>query len=128
MANPLIKFIESVCVQTAVYWGVPQPDGYGGYTYAIPREVKVRWDGKTQLIRTNEGKEVMADVELLVTEELEVGALMKLATLDELSDSDIGSLNPMEETEVYEVLSKVDTPLFRSTDEFARTVYLGKNK
>lgn len=34
--------------QTAVYWGNPQPDGWGGFTYDDPVEVLVRWTDKVE--------------------------------------------------------------------------------
>lgn len=117
----IIGFIESVCVQTAVYWGNPQPSGMGGMIYDSPVEIKVRWDGKKQVVRTKKGKEVISNAEILVTQELDEEGYIYLGSLAEFATT---PENPMGVDGAFEILSTESTPLFRSTDEFVRTVYV----
>lgn len=118
MANALIKFVESVCVQTAVYWGSPTPDGYGGYTYDDPIEISCRWEEKAQLVVTKDGKEVVSKGEILVTRDLDIDGMLYLGTLDDI-DSD-GSMHD----EAVPIITKTAIPLFKSSTEFVRMVYV----
>ena len=53
LTTPSGKGIEKVakrfCVETAVYWGNPQNDGYGGFTFDTPVEIKCRWEEKSEV-------------------------------------------------------------------------------
>ncbi|MBU0778220.1 glycoside hydrolase [Patescibacteria group bacterium] len=62
----ITKFIEKVCAQTAVYWGNPHPDGYGGTLYDDPVEVHCRWDEKINVVKDRDGKEVVSKARLLM--------------------------------------------------------------
>lgn len=124
MANPLIKFVESVCVQTAVYWPRPIPDGYGGYSFgsAYPEEISVRWDNVQKYIFSSNGAQIVSIAEILVTQDIEEGGYLYLGTL---SDLDSGQEdNPKEVDGAYEIRKVEKTPLFKSTNEFVRTAYL----
>lgn len=83
------KLITKFAVQTAVYWGNPQPDGYGGMIYDTPREIKIRWDDSQNLGTKNgsiprDQENTLSDAKLLTVEDLEVGGLIWLGTLEEL--------------------------------------------
>ena len=83
------RVIQKFAVQTAVYWGNPQPDGYGGMTYDAPREIKIRWDDSQNLATKNgsiprDQENTLSDAKLLTNEDLEVGGLIWLGTLDDL--------------------------------------------
>ena len=56
MASGIEKFLQKVCVQTAVYWGSPVENGFGAKTFASPIEIKVRWTDKQQVIKGGDGK------------------------------------------------------------------------
>jgi hypothetical protein len=122
MTDPLIKFVESVCVQTSVYWGSPSPDGYGGYTFADPVEISCRWDGKTQMVKGADGKEVVSRAEIMILQDVNEGGYLYLGELADL-DSDEEE-NPMKLEGAYEILRFDKTPLFQSTSEFVRKAYL----
>jgi len=122
VTNPLIKFVESVCVQTAVYWGAPVPDGYGGYVYADPIEISCRWGGKTQLVIGNNGEQVVSKAEVLVTQDLDENGYLYLGTLDDL-DSDEAE-NPEKIKGAAKIIQFSRNPLFRSTSEFVMVAYL----
>jgi len=122
MANPLIKFIQSVTVQTAVYWGTPTPDGYGGKTFADPVEIKCRWDGITQMIKGADGREIVSRASILLIQDVDEGGYIFLGSLTGLDSADED--NPEQAAEAWEILKLDKTPLFRSTTEFVRVCYL----
>lgn len=142
--NPLLKFVSSVCVQTAVYWANPRPDGYGGYIYDYPVEIACRWDENIQLIRSSNGEEVVSKAQLLITQDVDEGGVVYLGELSDLDltgvvwNSEDGitwnSINdvlwvslgvqPGHAAGAWKILSVTKTPLFQSTDEFVRMAYL----
>jgi len=122
MANPLLRFISSVCVQTAVYWGNPQPDGYGGMDYNDPIEIDCRWDDSTRRITNNQGEEIVSRAEILVTQDLDDNGMLCLGTLDDLDSSQQDA--PESVSGAYKIQKIDKNPLFRSTSEFVRVVYL----
>ncbi len=128
MANPLLQFVESVCVQTAVYWGNPRSDGLGGTEYDAPVEVKCRWDDTTNVVTDSKGAEVVSSATLLVTQDLDVDGFVMLGSLAdvEIDDSSGGEdyLSPQEVVGAHRIIRADKNPLFRSTDEFVRQVYL----
>lgn len=128
------KFIKSVCVQTAVYWGNPQPDGYGGVTFDEARELSppngVRWEDKWQLITTKEGNEIVSRSEVLVTEDLDDEGYLMLGTLSDLlvyteGPADrVEDINPRIVTNAYQIKGRTKVPMIKSKAEFVRKVYL----
>lgn len=119
MVSPLIRFIDKVCVQTAVYWPVSEPDGFGGFVYEEPREIDCRWDEVSKLIRDDKGQEIVVRAEVLVNEDLDEGGLLFLGTLSELDSS-----QSPEGIDAYPIIKMSKTPLFRSTTEFVRVAYV----
>jgi len=123
----ILKFIKRVCVQTAVYWAPGVPDGYGGLTFSDPVEIKCRWEDKQRLFRATNGNELETKSEVLVTQDVVLQGWLFLGTLDEATvyaDSD-GTINPISVEGACEIVAFDKTPLFRSTDKFVRTVFLG---
>lgn len=122
MTDPLIKFVESVCVQTAVYWGSPEPDGYGGKNYTDPVEIACRWDDVTKVVTTSDGREVVSKASILLTQDVDEGGLLLLGTLDDLDSADEYSPEGLETAR--EILRFDKTPLFQSATEFVRKAFL----
>ena len=118
----IIDFVENVCVQTAVYWGSPVDDGYGGMTYADPVEIFCRWDGSTKLITDAKGLQIVCVAEVMVTQELDIDGMLYLGSLDdlELSEQD----DPSTITGAQRIKQFMKTPLFASDDEFVYMAYL----
>ena len=118
MANPIINFVESVCIQPAWYWAdaTGTPDGFGGTTYTTPILVYVRWDGKSQLVIGRDGKEVVSNGEILVMQDMAVGGRIKIT-------SDTETIPTSTEGSDL-IITKQVTPLFRSMDEFVYTVFV----
>ena len=138
------KFIEKVCIQTAVYWGDPTPDGYGGKTYSDPVEIPCRWDDTLEVIKDERGEEIICKAKVLVTQDLEEGGMLCLGTLEDLGivvtggnvvmgGLGIGNIvlaglakmsHPEDVEDAYEITIVKKIPMIRSTSEYVRTVYL----
>jgi hypothetical protein len=125
MTSGIIRFIEKVCVQTAVYWGNPSPDGRGGNTYDTAVEIACRWEQITELVQNEsirkEGKEIVAGAKILLTQDVALEGYLYLGSLDDLSsDPD----NPLEVDGAREIIKVEKVPLFKSTTEFVREAYV----
>lgn len=118
----ILSFIKRVCVQRAVYWGAPEADGFGGYSFSEPKEVSVRWDDKTERVTDSNGNEIVSRAEIMVTEDVDEGGCLYLGELDSLSEGE--KANPQSVEGAF-LIKRVDrSPLYRSTNKFVRTVYL----
>jgi hypothetical protein len=123
------SFIRKMCVQTAVYWGNPQPDGYGKMTYDDPREIFVRWDVKRIVVIGPDAKEINSDVEILTPEDLELQGVLILGTLEALFNSSSGSdEDPWAVGEAYEILALEKISMPKSLTQYVRKAYLSKYK
>jgi hypothetical protein len=78
------SMISRNCKQTAVYWGTPINNGEGGFTFADPVEIQVRWENKLQLITDNTGNEIVAKSVIYTTQDLEEEGMLCLGTIAEL--------------------------------------------
>ena len=120
----ILNFIDRLSVQTAVYWGSPVPNGYGGSTFADAIEIDCRWENKNQIVVGTDGKEITVDVIILTNTDMEIGGFLYLGSLTDLESDP----NPDDSgVDAYEILSKRSIPLIRSTTEFVKTYYLNKN-
>jgi len=125
--------VKKFCVQTAVYWGNPVNDGYGGKTFDDPIELLppsngVRWEEVTQLITTGNGKEIVSKAKILLCQDVDEGGYLFLGTLDDLDDSSGDSsgayYDPLKTNGAYEIKRFDKTPMVKKTDQFVRTAYL----
>lgn len=120
--------INRMCTQTAVYWGAPADDGYGGKTFGsmYPIEIDCRWEDKVQLIsmlgEARKSVEVTSKAQVFVTQDLDEGGWLYLGTLDDL-DSDAEE-DPMKADGAYEIKRFDKSAALRSTSEFVRKAYL----
>jgi hypothetical protein len=118
----ITSFIKKVCKQDAVYWGTPVDDGYGTKTYATPVEIKVRWEDRLKTISDRDGREIVADITVLVTQDLDLGGYLYLGSLDDLDSDPV----PADVEGAFEILSFEKIPMIFSTTEFVRFAYLNK--
>ena len=118
----ITSFIKKVCRQDAVYWGNPVKDGYGTCTFDAPTEIKVRWEDRVKTITDKDGKETVTGVEVLVTQDLDLGGYLYLGSLDDLDSAAV----PSEVDGAFEILSFEKIPMIFSTTEFVRKAYLNK--
>jgi len=113
-------------VQTVVYWGNPENDGYGGYTYDEPVEVNCRLENVSQLTRDaviQPGDEFLSRAVIYVNQDLEVGGLIYIGSLDDL-DSEEAS-NPKSSTkQIYEIRRFEKNPVLGSSTQFLRRAFL----
>lgn len=126
-------FIESVAVQTAVYWGNPRAGSAGDMVWDNPVEVKVRWDNVTKLIRDAKGKEVACRAEVLLAGQLENDGTVTPIDLDVdgrlylggLYDLDSGQeVDPLSVDGAWAIMRFDKTPEFQSEEDFIRTTFL----
>lgn len=129
------SFIKKVCVQTAVYWGNPVSNGYGGFTYDEPTEIKCRWEDKQKIISNHQGEEIISNTEVMVNDSsiFSVGDVLFLGMLEDIYNLELGSesefayLLPDQILNSHRVVAQDIIPLFRSTTKFIRVLYLKPN-
>jgi hypothetical protein len=122
MTTGIEDFIQDVCVQTAVYWGNPTPDGYGKMVYDDPIEISCRWTDTTRVINSANGDQIVCRAEVMVTQDLDYQGMLYLGSLDDL-DSD-EAVNPTLIPTAYEIKRFDKVPMIFETNEFVRKVYL----
>ena len=119
------SFIARLCVQTAVYWGSPVDDGYGGHTFADPVEISCRWEDQVEKIDrvgASLGEEIVSAAQVYVTQDVEERGYLFLGDLDDLDSGEEADPKTVEKAYMINRFDKV--PVMRSTSEFLRKVYL----
>jgi len=122
MAKPIEKFLGKLSVQTAVYWGAPANNGYGGYTYDTPVEIAVRWEDSTKVITTSRGIEYVSRAEVIVNQDVDEEGYLYLGTLSDLTDAQ--KAEPKLVNEAWKIIRFDKIPMIFKTDEFMRKCYL----
>ena len=116
------KVVKRFCVQTAVYWGSPTPDGYGKMNFAAPDEIDCRWENTTKLITAYNGEQIACTAVILLTQDVVVQGMLYLGTLDDLDSAQED--DPYSVTGAYEIKRFDKIPGARSTTEFVRKAYI----
>lgn len=117
----ILKFVETVCVQTAVYWEPDAPDGFGRPAFLDPVEIPVRWDDVVVVVSDGKGNLITSRAMIMTPGELKEQGYLLLAGINDLSTEDV---DPVEVPGAFEIKRIDKTPLFRSTNQFVYTVYL----
>jgi hypothetical protein len=130
-----LKGIEKVearfCVQIAVYWGTPVNDGFGGFTFAEPIELKppngVRWEEKTEVdigwfSSGFPANVLLSKASVMVTQDLDLNGFLYLGSLDDLDEENL--VNPLTKKGAYVIHRFDKIPMVRKTDEFVRIAWL----
>jgi hypothetical protein len=99
--------IKKFLKQKAVYWGAPTPNGFGGYDYADPIEIPVRWTDKQELFIDYKGESVLSRARLMIDQDVEVKGMFALTTLLELSSSQAPSDNAAYEIRAFQKMPDV---------------------
>lgn len=66
--------------QTATYWGSPTPNGSGGFSYAAPVTLNVRWEDKAVQYSDPSGEINVSKSEVFVPSDVEIGGYLYLGT------------------------------------------------
>jgi hypothetical protein len=131
LTTPSGKGIEKVakrfCVETAVYWGNPQNDGYGGFTFDTPVEIKCRWEEKSEVnigwFSTGfPGNLLLSKASVLVLQDLDLQGYLYRGTLASLSGYDTSKPKAISNAYIIHRFDRI--PMVRKTDEFVRTAWL----
>jgi len=113
---------ELLAVQTAVYWGGPEDDGYGGMTYDDPVEIAVAWYDTAEVVTNANGDEVVSRTKVILTQDVDVRGLLYLGTLDDLDSTEEG--DPITVQTAYLIIRFDKIPGALQTDDFYRMAYL----
>jgi len=79
--------IARMLKDTCVYWGNPQNDGEGGFTFDGAMELDCRWEEMKQIVTDAKGNEITSRALVFVNQDLDEEGYLYLGTLDELYDS-----------------------------------------
>jgi hypothetical protein len=124
MALKGIEKVESkFCVQTAVYWGNPTNDGYGGFTFDSPVEIMCRWDDVSKVDVGPDGNIQLTRSSIMVTQDLDELGYLYLGSLDDF-DSTVDTSKPQDIQGAYIIHRFDKTPMVFKTDEFVRVAHL----
>ena len=107
--------------QTAVYWGNPQSDGYGGRDFDDAVEISVRWQDRQELFIDAQGREQTSRAVVYVATDLSIGGYLYLGELADLSSAEEG--DPLSVSTAYEIRAISKTPDI-GADRFVRKVWL----
>ena len=114
--------------QTAVYWGTPTPDGYGGRTFVDPVELLpgsdngVRWEERAEKFIDLNGEEAVSRAVIYVAQDCDIGGYLFLGDLDDLSSGE--EADPQTVADAWEIRgwSKIPT---RDARGFLRKAWIG---
>lgn len=116
------NIVSRMYKQTAVYWGSPVNDGFGGKTFAEPIEIQCRWENKKELLKDVQGNEIVATSIVYVLQDMDEQGYLYLGLLDDF-DSPIDINNPKKIDNAYEIKRFDKLPSIKG-NEFIRKVYL----
>lgn len=114
--------VSRFCVQTAVYWGNPTKDGYGGYTYDEPVEISCRWEQEVDVYTPRQGVQYFSNAKVMVTQDLDVEGYLYLGSLSDLDPNDERDPEKINGAYKIAIISKI--PMVKKTDDFVRIIYL----
>ena len=126
------KVAKRFCVQTAVYWGSPQNDGFGSFLFADPIEIKCRWEDKAEvnigwLSTGYPSNLILSKASVMVLQDLDLQGYLYLGTIEELEEkySDSSYLSKPFDIQGAYIIHRFDKiPMVRKTDEFVRIAWL----
>jgi hypothetical protein len=128
MARGIERVAARFCVQTAVYWGNPVNDGYGGFTFDDPVEIDCRWENINEVnlgwFSTGfPGNILLSKSSVMVTQDLDLQGYLYLGSLSDFDSAEDIS-NPIDVTGAYQIHRFDKIPMVRKTNEFVRIAWL----
>ena len=121
----IVDLLTRTCLQTAVYWGTPTPDGYGTKTFADPVEIACRWTERIELInRVGDrlGEQVVSKAQVFVLQDVDEQGYLFLGDLDDLDSDEEADPTTVDEAFVIQRFDKI--PTLKAITEFVRKAYL----
>ena len=120
--------IKGMFTDKAVYWGNPQNDGEGGFTFNDPIELDCRWEDIEQVILDSKGASITSRGLVFLDQDVDIDGMLYLGTLADLhlDDSDDSSAiwdDPRSVEGTYFIKRFQKTPSLRG-DGFLRKAYL----
>ena len=127
------------CTQTAVYWGSPLADAYGGMSFDSPVEIPCRWEDKIQILGTITGNQIIGYQEtsraiVYLTQDVDQDGYLYLGTLQDLIDLDssdvydsegsFDNLDPRTIAGAHIIKRFEKTPSLGSGTDFLRKAFL----
>lgn len=109
--------------QTAVYWGNPQDNGTGGYTWNDPVEISCRWSEKTEVLQRNNNpdEQFISNAQVFVDQDVEEKGLLYLGSLDDLNSDE--ETNPEGVVGVFRIVRFDKIPTIKG-NRYLRKAYL----
>lgn len=77
------NFIQRHLNQTLVYWGNPQDDGEGGFTFDSAVEIIGRCEYKVEQVVSGNGELTVSRARVYLAQEVDQGGYLYLGTLDD---------------------------------------------
>jgi len=116
----IATYIEKMCVQTLVYWAAPTDDGYGGFTFSAPVELKCRWQEKAQLLGKADETVIISRAIIYVLQDVDLDELMWLGELTDLTPTQLAEPRSIPDMTIIKRFEK--SPAIKSNVEFLRKV------
>jgi len=113
------NFLTRNLKQTAVYWGNPVSNGYGGWTLDSPVEISVRWEDRNELFTSPDGREEVSSAIIYTAQDVDIGGYLFLGELTDLSSSQLYS----DEDDSFKIRQFSKSPNQRVSG-FARKAFL----
>jgi hypothetical protein len=114
-----MSLIKKMRRQIAVWWASTGVDRHGDESYAVPVEIKCRWEDSSEEFLDAEGQRQMSNAIVYVDRDTPNGGVLMLGTLDDITDP----INVKENTGAWEIRKFDNLPNIRAT-EFLKTAIL----
>ena len=110
----------------AVYWGNPIPNVYGGLSFDAPVEINCFWIDATRAIMSREGREIISEAEVYVTEDLAQNGMLYHGALTDLTQAQKD--DPRKAEKAYEIIRFTKVPALHTPGEYVRVAYLSTRR
>lgn len=117
-------YIKKVATRdTAVYWASPTMQAGGYNAFATPVEIDCFWVESTELVRTDDGREIMSKAKVYVTQDLDEQGMLFHGTLSDLTSSE--KSDPREVAAAYEIMKFEKKPSLHIPNQYMRVAIIG---